>query len=280
MAITSTITKTSHADGSAAWYLARFSAVLADYASAAALTGYATPGLIFPNGVRQVFATEKIKDASCKVQVSMSTPSQIDAGVAVWQDLTVDSGGAGTNTKAGTLSVAPDATGKDQINGVRLYFASALAASTYDMWVIGVPKIDDGKMIPTPEGGYCLPFLSDTGADSVIGQGLTVGTVDGSLALAPTSGKECYGVSQVAGIPTGGYILVNPMMGKSYVLLEAATASVLGHILTTSAITAGRFKSIAAPALYAAPDVVMRCGQPLEANAGGANVTILAVLGR
>jgi hypothetical protein len=271
MAITSTISKTSYADNSAAWYVARYSAVLADYPSAAFLTGFATPGILLPEPCK-VYGTEKIKDASVRIQVSRSSRSQIEAGIGVWTDLTVDSGGAGTNTKAG----------KDEmptVNGIRAYFASALAASTYDFWVICIPANDEATNLrATPEGGWAQVVLSDTGADSVYGQILTTGTATASMKINPTSGKSATGTTLIAGVPTGGYILVNPLIGVGPVLTEAATAVVLGQIFSCSTVTAGRVKSIAEPA-YAAADIVLRIGFPIIADAGGANVVVMAQLG-
>lgn len=98
----------------------------------------------------------------------------------------------------------------------------------------------------TPEGGFAVRLINNTGAPSVKGTLVIASTsLDGAFLPCPANGFQPIGVVYEAGIANGSLCLV-VVGGVADVLLQNGTSSTRGNWCRTSITTAGRMDATGA----------------------------------
>ena len=98
---------------------------------------------------------------------------------------------------------------------------------------------DANEAILTQEGGVAVWFQNRTGAPSVRGSLITMGTAPSSVVLCPKTIPKCCGVVLTSGVPDGEFVRV-VVAGVAYVLVEDGTGPTVGNWVGLSSVTDGR----------------------------------------
>ncbi|MGE4406044.1 hypothetical protein [Pseudomonas sp.] len=131
----------------------------------------------------------------------------------------------------------------------------------------------------TADGGIAVPMINATGAPSVKGMAVTVGSAADNSFVAEVSGYGIIGYVQEDGVPDGQPCLVGKT-GKVWALLKDGTAGQRGYLLRVTDVP-GRVEAIVPPAglgSQAQDEHFKEGGHCLEDKPAGVDVLVLASL--
>jgi hypothetical protein len=98
---------------------------------------------------------------------------------------------------------------------------------------------DANEAILTRDGGVAVWFQNRTGAASVRGALVTMGTAPSSVILCPKTIPKACGVILDSGVPDGQFVRV-VVTGVAFVLVEDGMAPTVGYWVGLSSVTDGR----------------------------------------
>ena len=144
--------------------------------------------------------------------------------------------------------------------------------------------IGDGgnKISITPEGGYLIYLLNDTGSPSIKGELVnTNGGVDNSYIVAPANTPDMIGAVYQSGIADGELVPI-VISGIAEVLIEDGTTATRGYWVRISITQKGRANILnATPPGGGISEIdahLEECGHCLESKAAGTNVLTKIVI--
>lgn len=98
---------------------------------------------------------------------------------------------------------------------------------------------DANEAVLTKEGGLAVWFQNRTGAPTVKGMLVTMGTAPSSVVACPKTVPKCCGVILDAGVLDSEFVRV-VIAGVAYVLVEDGLGPTVGYWVGLSSVTDGR----------------------------------------
>lgn len=136
----------------------------------------------------------------------------------------------------------------------------------------------DRRIAFTPEGGFAIRLLNDTGANSIKGTLVEASTAqDNAFSLSSLSDYDCMGVVYENGIAPGQWCWI-VVSGRAQVKLENNVGATHGNWVRTSATAVGRADATAATPPAADPTHFAEVGHCLETVAGSATGVLAWVM--
>ncbi len=227
-----------------------------------------TAPTVLPENATVSFAV-KTTFCEAKIQISRSSPSQIAAGIAFWQDLTALTGAGATDDE--------HATAFDGVRGVRLWIddAGGGAGGTAELYGIVIPEhsyMGRANMVMTPIGGFAELKINRTAGPSVYGAAIEQhDTSDFAVRLAVIDSQAISGAFWTAGAPVACWALVAEAGEIAYLMTDGQAAA-LGEIVIASGTVAGRVDAVAPPGNVVAH--FREAGHVLETKGAGAGVLV------
>ena len=138
------------------------------------------------------------------------------------------------------------------------------------------------QALHTADGGKAIWMINDTGAPTVKGTVVEVGSVTNSFKVSDAACLDPIGVVYDAGIADGELCRI-VVGGKAYVLIQDSTTATIGNWAKTSETQAGRADMTATPpvggTLQQLADHFQEIGHCIETvNPGGTDKLALAVI--
>jgi hypothetical protein len=150
------------------------------------------------------------------------------------------------------------------------FLYGSLLADSY-----GVQLFGDNNVGITPEGGYAVKLINNTGADSIKGTIVQAGSIAESIAVSDSDAVHPIGVIFNSGIQDGSYVWV-VVSGVAQVLLKDTESTDFNYWVYTSDTEGRAITAALSPG--ADPSHFREIGHSLEKKSAGTNVLFKAII--